>query len=403
MPDNSLATVAGPRRPAPQSGGLPAGARAARPVAAGLAQLADRRRMLAPEAVRAVTEAGFCRHFVPRRFGGDAGTFTDFVAAVTEVAAGCASAGWCASLFASHARLAAYLPARGQAEVWREGPDARVCAGFVPAGTAARAAGGWLLNGTWNFISAVDFADWILLSAWEPGQAEKQLRFFAVPRHACEVQDTWFTVGLRGTGSKTVVLGDVFVPQHLTFPQAVLLAGTAPDTAPAPCHAVPFRLVNGLTMVAPAVGAAQGALDAWSRWIASKTEVLMGRTVPSAEKASVQAALARSSAAVETAVLLLGRIAATADAGGELAPDAVARSHRDYAIVAESLMDAVDRLQRESGARGQAEGSPVERAWRDVHAAGSHAALQFDSNCAVYARHTLGAYRPGLEEEPSHG
>ncbi|MEU4349631.1 acyl-CoA dehydrogenase family protein [Streptomyces sp. NPDC023838] len=403
MPQTGPAAMTTARHPAPEGGGLPAAAGAARPVVAGHARSADRERVLAPEAVQAITAAGFARHFVPRRFGGAAGTFTDFVGAVTEVAAGCTSAGWCAALFASHARMAAYLPARGQQEIWREGPDARVSAGFVPTTTATAAPGGWLLDGSWNFISGVDFADWILLSAWELDPAEKRLRFFAVPRAACEVQDTWFTVGLRGTGSKTVVLSEVFVPEHRSFSQAVLLAGTAPETEPARCHAVPFRLVNGLTMVTPAVGAAQGALDAWSRWIARKSEVLMGRTVPSAEKASVQAALARSSAAVETAALLIGRIAATADAAGEVTPDAVPRSHRDYAIVAESLQDAVDRLQRESGARGQAEGSPVERAWRDVHAAGSHAALQFDSNCAVYARHTLGAYPPATKEAASHG
>ncbi|MER5659954.1 acyl-CoA dehydrogenase family protein [Streptomyces mirabilis] len=403
MPHTGPAPVTAPRRPAREPDALRGAARAARSTVSGLARLADGERVLSPEAVRAITEAGFPRHFVPRRFGGDAGTFTEFVAGVTEVAAGCAAAGWCASLYASHARLAAYLPARGQAEVWREGPDARVSAGFVPTSTAARAPGGWVLNGTWNFISGVDFADWVLLSAWEPEPAERRLRFFAVPRGVCEVRDTWFTVGLRGTGSKTVVLGDVFVPEHRAFPQAVLLAGTAPEAEPARCHAVPFRLVNGLTMVTPALGAADGALHAWSRWIASRTEVLMGRAVPSAEKASVQSALARSSAAVEAASLLIGRITATADADAEVPADAVPRSHRDYAVVAESLMDAVDRLQRESGARGQAEGSPVERAWRDVHAAAGHAALQFDSNAAVYARHMLGAYRPSTEEEPSHG
>ncbi|MEU2287237.1 acyl-CoA dehydrogenase family protein [Streptomyces sp. NPDC013178] len=386
----------------PPAGGvrpLSAAAPGVRRTVSPLARQADRDRRLDPEAVEAITEAGFPRHFVPRRFGGTAGTFTDFTEAVTEVAQGCAAAGWCASLFASHARLAAYLPAAGQEELWANGPGARVSAGFVPGDSAAPAPGGWTLNGTWNYISGVDFADWVLVSAWEPDPAEKRLRFFAVRRQDCEVRDTWFTVGLRGTGSRTIVLEDVFVPRERTFAQAVLLAGTAPETAPARCHDVPFRLVNGLTMVTPALGAATGALHAWSEWIARRTEVLMGRTVRAGEKASVQSALARSSAAVEAAGLLIGRIAGEADAGAGSVP----RNHRDFAVVAESLTDAVDRLQRESGARGQMEGAPVELAWRDVHAAASHAALQFDSNAAVYARHVFGGGPYGTKEESSHG
>ncbi|MFJ9775904.1 acyl-CoA dehydrogenase family protein [Kitasatospora sp. NPDC101157] len=380
---------------------LAAAASVARTVVAPLAQQADRERRLDPKAVHALTSAGFPRHFVPRRFGGAAGTFTDLLGAVTELSKGCAAAGWCASLFAGHARLAAYLPARGQQEVWRDGPDARISAGFVPSGTVRRTGDTWILSGAWNFISGADFADWVLLSAWEPGGEGKRLRFFAVPRADCALEDTWFSVGLRGTGSRSLVLDGVEVPQHRTLAQSVLLAGTAPDTEPAGCHAVPFRLVNGLTMVTPALGAGLGALESWTQWIAGKTEVLMGRTVRAGEKASVRSALARASFELDTAALVLGRIAAQADAGA--AAEAVPRNHRDFALVAATLTKAVDRLQRESGARGQLEGGPTERAWRDVHAAAAHAALQFESNADVYARHAFAAYRPTTTEGTSHG
>ncbi|WP_329580384.1 acyl-CoA dehydrogenase family protein [Kitasatospora sp. NBC_01250] len=394
-----MSTIPEPRPGQP--GPLAAAAVTARSVVEPLALQADRDRQLASKAVEALTDAGFSRHFVPRRFGGSAGTFSDFVAATTEVSQGCAAAGWCASLFASHARLAAYLPAEGQQAVWREGPDARISAGFVPNGEARSVSGGWRLSGSWNFISGVDFAHWVLLTAWEPGIAEKRLRFFAVPRRDCAVEDTWFTVGLRGTGSRTVILDDVFVPVARTFSQAVLLAGTAPETEPVGCHGVPLRLVNGLTMLTPAFGSALGALSAWTGWIGRKTEVLMGRTVQAAEKPSVQSVLARASFAIDAAGLLLGRIAAQADAGA--GPQTVPRNHRDFALIAETLTEAVDRLQHGSGARGQLEGSAVERAWRDVHAAASHAALEFDSNVGVYARSVLATAGPTTKEEPSHG
>ncbi|MDC0772587.1 acyl-CoA dehydrogenase family protein [Streptomyces sp. HD] len=380
---------AGPAGPEVPARTLLEAAEPVREAAARRAAAADRDRILDPEVIRALKDAGFPAHFVPRRFGGASGTFTAFLDAAALVAEGCAAAGWCAALFATHARLAAYLPVEAQRELWAQGPDTLVSAGFVPSGTVSAAAGGWTLSGSWSYISGVDFADWALLAAWEPDPAERRLRFFAVPRRDFTVRDTWFTTGLRGTGSRTVELDGVHVPAHRTVAQAVLLAGRAPDTPPARCHDVPFRLVNGIALVAPALGAARHALHAWTEWIAGKTEVLMGRTVAAADKGSVQSALARTSAALDAAGLLLRRIAADADADAPPDPGAVPRSHRDYAVVAESLRDAVDRLQRASGAGGQAEGGPVERAWRDVHAAASHAALQFDANAAVYARHAL--------------
>ncbi|MEV0804795.1 hydrolase [Micromonospora sp. NPDC050200] len=359
----------------------------ARAIVAEHALAADRNRILSPPAVRAITDAGFPRHFVPGRFGGTDGTFVDFLHRVTVVAEGCAAAGWCASLFASHARMATFLPPEGQHDLWGEGPDVRISAGVVPGGTVAGAPGGYTLTGSWTFISGIDFADWVLVSGQEPDTTERRLRFFAVPRQHCTVDDTWFTVGMRGTGSRSVVLDDVFVPAHRSFRQESLLTGARPDAE----HPLPFRLVNGLTMIAAPLGTTRAAVRVWSAWIAAKTEMSMGTVVRARDKASVQAALARASAAVDAAELLLTRIAALADAGVPIEPAVVARSHRDYAVVAESLTDAIERVLRSSGARAQAEDSPIQRAWRDVHTATSHAALQFDPNAAVYARHMLGA------------
>ena len=76
----------------------------------------------------------------------------------------------------------------------------------------------------------------------------------------------------------------------MSFTQADLLAGQADPKLSEACHAVPFRLVNGLTMLGPALGAARGALAAWTRWIATKTEVSMGTVVHAAERPGVQPA-----------------------------------------------------------------------------------------------------------------
>lgn len=361
-----------------------------RAVAAAHAAEADRDRRLAGPVVAAITAAGFPGHFVAKEHGGAAGGYTEFVDAVLAVAEGCASAGWCASLFASHARMAGFLPEPGRQEIWSDGASALVGAAFVPSGEVTRADGGWTLSGRWKFVSGVDFADHVLLFARDPEAEPPGLRVFAVPSGELDVEDTWFTSGMRGTGSRTVVLDGVFVPEHRTFLQKTMLAGIA-EAPDAPAHQVPFRLVNGLTMVTPAIGAARGALSAWTEWIGGKTEVAMGKVQRSRDKASVRFALARASAELDAAELLVRRIAAVADEIGPVPPELVARSHRDHSVAAELAVSAVDRIQSCSGTSGQEEGNPVQRRWRDVHAAASHAALQFETAAGVYANHVFGA------------
>src|SRR5690606_3014761 len=179
------------------------------------------------------------------------------------------------------------------------------------AGRVEAVAGGWRLSGEWTFASGASDAEWILLGGLAPREPSPEYRFFLVPRKDYRVVDTWFNLGLRGTDSNAVVLSDVFVPTEHSYPNADLASGRAPAFADA-CHRVPFKAVNGLTFIGPALGAAQGAVTAWSAWIAGKREVTGGRT---RDSEIVQLALARASAGIDAARLLAERAAAVADRG----------------------------------------------------------------------------------------
>jgi two-component flavin-dependent monooxygenase len=374
------------RAAAPAAAGAPAGVESAAhevaAIAADAAAATEEARRLAPPVVDAIIDAGFARHFVPARWGGNAGTFRAAAHAASIVAEGHMSAGWCASLYASHARLAVHLPLEGQADIWADGPDVKIAMSVLPAGRVRRVAGGWLLNGGWAFTSGVDHASWALLVAPVTGGDD---RFFAVPRRDFCIRDTWYNVGLRGTGSNTVVVDGVFVPGHRSFPREIIVAGQMVGST-ARCHEVPFKLVNGLPLIAPALGAVRASLGAWTGWIAGNREP--GQRPR--RSATVCEALARASAAADCAQFLTDRMADTAD-HGRIDDSVVARSCRDSSIAAGLLTSAADLLFRAGGAHGQIQGSPVERVWRDVNAAAGHAALRFEANAAVYADHVLGS------------
>ncbi len=367
---------------------LPGGLAALRELARTSAPTLDESRRLTPELAESIRQSGFARHFVPRRRGGSAGTFATALAATAAVGEECAATAWCAALYAAHGRLASYLPEEGQADLWGAGPDVLVAAAiFPPSGEAADVPGGWRLTGRWRYASGVDHADWVLLACSTGAEGGREHRVFAVPRERCTVYDTWRTLGLRGTGSNSVGVEGVFVPAHRTF----TLADLGRPTGPERCHRVPAAMVAALQFVAPALGAARGALRDF-------TADLAGRPLPDGrprhELASVQDVLTCAGADVHMADLLLEKAAWRADRGHP-APLAVAENIRDGATAIRLCRSAVDRLLAASGTAVQSEDHPLQRRWRDVTAAASHATLDFEAASATYTRAVL-AETPGL-------
>ncbi|MEU5191183.1 hypothetical protein AB0G83_29170 [Streptomyces klenkii] len=339
---------------------LTAAAKAAQAAGEGAVE-ADTGRRLRPEVVDALTGAGFSRAFTPAEFGGAPVSFTEVTRAVAAVAEECASAAWVGSLMANTGRFAGFLPAEGRADIWAEGPDTRLVAGLVSQVVAQPADGGWELSGTWSFVSGVEFSEWALLMATTAGG---EARFFAVPRADYTFEDTWFTLGMRATGSHALTIERAFVPAHRSFLSADLFAGNHPSGEA--LYTAPLFAINGLTFAAPILGAARAALAVASAPLAA------GKA-----KDSARVAVARSGGEIDAAELLLLRAAATADRGGVTAEEA-ARGSRDCALAVEILAGAVDRLFRGAGTRAQAEGSPLQRIWRDVRGAASHGGLQFE-------------------------
>ncbi|MFG1668851.1 acyl-CoA dehydrogenase family protein [Streptomyces sp. Y7] len=360
--------------------------REAAELAARHAAAADQARRLPGEVVAGLVAAGFARHFVPHRWGGRAGGFVELLDTVSTVGEGCASAAWIAAVVAGAARMGVYLPDEGQRELWAAGPDTVIAGALSPSGYATPDAGGWRLTGQWPLVSGVDFADWTLVCASVPRGDHAVARFFAVPRRDYRVMDTWFNVGLRATGSNTLVADGVFVPEHRSVARGAIRRGLAVGSV-APCHTAALRTINGTLFAAPVLGAARAAVRAWSARLAGRSA--QGSLAPR-DNPLVRGVLARAEGEIESAALLLRRVARAGDDGPVDAAEA-ARAPRDCALAADQLVDAVERLFRSAGCGAQAQDDPLQRIWRDVHCAVSHVALRFDTAGGAYGGQLLGA------------
>src|ERR1700761_1561493 len=172
----------------------------------------------------ALTEAGLFRLLTPTRFGGYGCDLRTLISVAETLGEMDGSASWLASLGATAAWTISQLGSpQAQEEILGANPDARLVGSAAP-GTARRVKGGLRIDGRWSYASGAYHADWALLGATVTDGPEQEVDggMCAIPMNQLHLEQSWYTVGMRGTGSDTVVGQNVFVPQHRVIPMNVI-------------------------------------------------------------------------------------------------------------------------------------------------------------------------------------
>ncbi|HVH77177.1 MAG TPA: acyl-CoA dehydrogenase family protein [Stellaceae bacterium] len=362
-------------------------ARALVPVVAERAPAAAAARRLSPETIADFHAAGILRILQPRRFGGLEGRFSIFSRIVEELSYGCASAGWVYAVLAEHQWIIAAYPEKAQIDVWGEHPGAVAASSLAPRAAASRAAGGWRLSGRYSFSSGCDYAQWAIIGAFlgEMGDP-RAIAYLLVPFAEIEIVDDWHVLGLAGTGSKSLVLDDVFVPEHRAVMLADLYAGTAPGALVHPQYPVvraPRGYLVAYSLPPVAIALARRGLDIACRTLAGRVSRGVTRLKDSE---AVQMAVGEAAAAIEAATLLLyeGRRATTeaVSSGRHIAEAEALGSRRDMVFAQHQAAWALDRLCEAAGARWVYDDDPLGMIRRDVTTIVTHHAA---SRQAAYA------------------
>ena len=356
---------------------------------------ADELRRLPDRTVEALVAAGFHRIYQPARYGGCEMDYALQIELGYALGRGSASAAWVALFYATHPFVVGMMEPEAQDDVWKRTPDALIAnAFFTPATTCRPVEGGFVLDGTWIISSGVTHADWNNLNVLIPREgAPPEHRFMLVPRADYRILDDWRAAGLAGTGSHSVVLDQVFVPEHRTLKTLDCRGGPTPGSrdSESPLYRLPLMAVFPAGAAAPAPGIAQGALDHLTETLGARANVAGARV---AELPTVQVHLAEAAAGIDAALALLRTDCAEIDrmACAGILPDAVqrARYRRDWGYAVRLSARAVDELYPLLGAKGLDADHPAQRAWRDVHALAAHAALSWDIQAQHFGRAALG-------------
>lgn len=343
--------------------------------------------------IEELTDAGLVRIGTPVRFGGTDVEWETVPRAAIELARGCASTAWIYALYALHNHWLGFWPLEAQEEIWANGPDMRASSAQLSIRAHyERVDGGYRVSGHGQFASGVDHAQWLFAIAMGP---EGPLQVL-VPREEFRVLDgTWEVTGLKGTGSKQVIVDDTFVPgyraRHARPPGDV-----TGDPEPLPHSLHPQRrykvgalAIQGWDLTSVAVGSAQGAIDevvdrmtGTSGHARSGSSEILHHWLASAS-ASVDAAMALMHADFEDA---LGK----GDRGEPITPLDLTRYLRNRAFGVELAVNAATKMFDIGGARSLALSDPLQRHFRDVQAAAHGPAAQIAFAGQPYARLLLG-------------
>jgi len=390
----SVAETLSPVTAIPSPDELVARARARAPRLRERAVRAERDRNIPAESVQEYIDAGLMRTIMPKRWGGyEHDHEVAFNIAVELGRSTCGSSAWCLNYLSDHAGILAHFPDEAQHDVWNRNPDACIATSAAPTGKAEVASGGYRLNGKWSWSSGIRHSHWIMIGGlvFHAGADHPDMRLFLVPVSDLKILDTWYCAGLRGSGSNTVELDNVFVPEHRSVSFETLRDAHSPGSQhnTNPIYRTPFIAVHTYALLGPCLGLARGGYDEFVQWTRQRyltyTQLAIAQHVP------VQIRIAEIAAQIDAAELLARRALATARqdyTGMNLETRALLR--RDFTYAMRMLREALDQLVKISGSSGLMDDNPVQRCWRDVHAISSHVVMNWDVPAENFGRMQFG-------------
>jgi resorcinol 4-hydroxylase (FADH2) len=364
------------------------------------AEQTESNRQVSAEVMARLRDAGLFRVMTPAIYGGYEYGFDALIRVAAPIGAACGSTGWVFSLAIVHQWLAAMFPRQAQDEFWSD-PDALLFGSYPPVAKVVPVEGGYRLTGNWSFTSGCDHATWLVNGGMIPSAtagAPPTPAFFLLPMADIRLEDNWFTMGLAGTGSKNSVAENAFVPAHRVVSVADLCAGTSPGSKVHDNLLYRHSMMSALpfTLVAPVLGMAEGALADFVDMAKVRTTrgAVTGGNNRMAEFATVQSRVAEATGSIDAARLTildaLDRAMTAAVVGDQANADMRIRNRLAQAFSVRLLLRAVDAMFEASGGQSIFTSKPIQRAWRDAHAAAVHVSMNWDAVSTMYGQYALG-------------
>ena len=332
---------------------------------------------------------------VPKMYGGLQCSPRTFMDVVVELGRGDGSAAWALAIVSASTWMAATLYPKHVVDEIFSGGNFRTAGALAPRKAKTKRVDGGVLieEGSWSFNSGVYHAQWDILSIPifdESGQFVDSGSAL-IPTSEVTLLHDWDSIGLRGSGSTSIEVKDVFVPnERIALLSKTLLEDYASthlrDEPLYRLALVPFLATK---LVFPGLGMAKAALELFLEK-APHRGIAYTWYEKQDEAAITHLQAGEASAKIDAAELMLRRsfdvIEASAASGRRMALEQRARIRRDAGAASQLIWEAMDLLAGASGSSFAYTKNPMNRLWRDVRVASMHGAVNASSNMELFGR-----------------
>ncbi|HUE94803.1 p-hydroxyphenylacetate 3-hydroxylase oxygenase component [Pseudomonas sp.] len=370
-------------------------------IAANAAQ-AEKDRKVPDENIALLKSIGMHRAFQPKPYGGMEISLPQFADCVVALAGACASTAWAFSLLCTHSHQLAMFSKQLQDEVWGDDPDATASSSIAPFGKVEETEGGVIFNGEMGWSSGSDHAEWAIVGCRRLDAEGNQNYCFAVlPRSDYEIRDDWFAAGMKGSGTKTLIIKDVFVPNHRIQQAKDMMEGRSAGFGLYPDSKIfytPYRPYFASGFAAIGLGIAERMLEAYREKTKNRVRAYTGVNVGTATPALMR--LAESTHQVAAARAFLEKTwqehAEHSEQHQYPSRETLAFWRTNQAYAVKMCIQAVDRLFEAAGGTSWFESNEMQRLFRDSHMTAAHAYTDYDVCAQILGRELM-----GLEPDPS--
>jgi 3-hydroxy-9,10-secoandrosta-1,3,5(10)-triene-9,17-dione monooxygenase len=332
---------------------------------------------------------------VPKMYGGLQCSLRTYMDVVVEIARGDGSVGWALSLTLANTWMAATLyPKRVVDEVFSSG-NFRTAGVLGPRIAKTRRVDGGVVieEGLWSFNSGIHHSHWDILGIPILNDAGQIIDMGSalIPRSQIELLNDWDTIGLRGSGSTSVAVKDVFVPNERIAPLSKTLQEdyASSHLQDEPLYRLPLIPFLASKLVFPALGIAKAALQLFLEKAQSRSIPYL-RYEKQSDAAITHLQIGEASAKIDAAELMLwsslDQLEENAVNGTRLTLEQRARIWRNAGVASRLTWEAVDLLASASGGSFAYTKNPMNRLWRDARVAGMHGGIYPNTPMEVFGR-----------------
>lgn len=360
-------------------------------------------RMVPKENIDIIRKVGFVRALVPGIYGGDERDLWDFCSGVRAVVKACPSTGWVTGVANIHQVGIPLFDPSLHKEIWESenGADTIIVSSGTPIMKGKLVDGGIVVSGRGRWSSGCDHSEWAMVGVKVPNLADAQYPernfaqyMFLAHRSEYAIDDTWYSMGMRGSGSKDLLFDNLFVPARRMERLEALSFGYSRGfgTIDSRVARFPFTMVFPTFLPAVALGCADGMIEEYMKRQRTRKNNLTGAYGIHNHASYMR--LAESEHELDSLSnyykLLLSKVQAMGDENRLPVESEFWGILAQFNFVTDRVTDIIERLFRGAGASAIADFNPMQRYWRDAHAARLHLGSDYDTSVQHHGRYLIG-------------